>query len=276
MKMSLKTSARVGRVAGNLRKFSRTLKAIVSFLTLVSLTLTGGVTAFADDAVPSGDVAQLSWKTPIRVDYESDQPFTKLWLTQGFHGGLRIANVPLLTSRKGTFPQVTDGKLCAELDNSCLPDSTWSATGSGTFQLCSDSKVAPCIRGLKYADAKGVWKNAVFSHEADLSVSAEKTNDWLKFNNWGQPGAKMEQFQTKWGWTANKAIGLPGSGKGPLIFTFPGRPNAAGVDTYALDPNFKIEASKGSAGKINVKVTDFNVQVNPVKEISCEIGRAHV
>ncbi len=248
----------------------RHLILTISALLVSLLVFTNSGNALAVDSLPDNEVAQLSWKTPISTDYAEDQPFTKLWLTQGFHGGMRIANIPLLTSRKGTFSTITDGKLCAELDSSCLPDSTWSATGSGTFQLCSDSEVAPCIRGLKYADSEGVWKDAVFSHEADLSVSAEKTNDWLKLTNWGEPGAKLEQFQTKWGWTANKAIGLPGSGKGPLIFTFPGRPNAAGVDTYALDPNFKIEASKGSAGKINVKVTDFNVQVNPVKEISCE------
>jgi hypothetical protein len=122
---------------------------------------------------------------------------------------------------------------------------------------------------LKYADSKGVWSDAVLSHEADLSVSESSSISWLANNNFGEPGTKLEQIQTKWGWRSNKAIGLPGSGKGPLIFKFPGRANAAGVETYALDANFNIEASKSSNGAINVDVTDFNFQISPVKELSC-------
>ncbi len=248
----------------------RHLILTISALLVSLLIFTNSGNALAVDPLPSNEAAQLSWKTPISVDYAADQPFTKLWVTQGFQGGMRIANVPHLNSRQGDFPNLTDGKLCDQLDASCLPDSTWSASGYGNFQLCSTSPVAPCIRGLRYEDSKGVWNDAVLSHEADLSADAEKTNDWLKGNSWGEPGTKLEQFQTKWGWTANKAIGLPGSGKGPLIFKFPGRPNAAGADTYALDANFNIEASKTPTGKISVTVTDFNFQISPVKEISCE------
>lgn len=240
------------------------------FAFAISLILTGTSSALALDGVPSSDLAQLSWKTPIRTDYQSDQPFTKLWVTQGFQGGMRIANIPHLSSRKGNYPNLEDGKLCDELDTICLPDSSWSASGYGNFQLCTVSAVAPCIRSLKFADKNGVWHDAVLSHEADLSATAERSSSWLKNNSFGEPGTVLEQFQTKWGWGSNKEIGLPGSGKGPLIFNFPGRPNAAGVETYALDANFNIEASKTSAGKINVAVTDFSLQISPVKEIKCE------
>lgn len=250
-----------------------TARLIAAF---ISLTLTPGLifsstgTAVADNLAPSKDLSQLSWKTPLNYDLSSDSPFTKLWVTQGFTGGMRIANIPHLNSKKGEFPNPSDGKLCEQLDGSCLPDSTWNASGFGNFQLCSVSPVAPCIRALKYADAAGNWNDAVLSHEADLSAIKEKTDLWLGKNYFGEPGTKVEQFQTHWGWNANASIGLPGSGKGPLIFKFPGRPNAAGVDTYALDANFNIEASRSTSGKFNVLVTDFNFQISPVKEIACE------
>lgn len=252
---------------GKLSKFRITA---MSFAIALAISATNSSTAMAIDSLPSEDLSQLSWKTPISVDYASDQPFKKLWVTQGFQGGMPIANLPHLTSKKGNFPNVTDGELCEQLDDKCLPDSSWSASGYGNFQLCSDSAVAPCIRGLKYQDSKGAWSDAVLSHEADLTAIPAKSASWLSNNNYGEPGTKLEEFQTKWGWNSNKSISLPGSGKGPLVFKFPGRLNAAGEDTYALDANFNIEASKTSGGVIKVDVTDFNFQISPVKEIACD------
>jgi hypothetical protein len=255
------------QIMGKLRKFRK----VLSFFAIAcAMAAMNSSTAMAVDSKPSDDLSQLSWKTPISVDYASDQPFTKLWVTQGFQGGMPIANLPSLTSQKGNFPNITEGKLCDELDDNCLPDSSWAARGYGHFQLCSVSEVAPCIRGLKYRDAQGVWSEAVLSHEADLTAIAAKSRAWLSNNSYGEPGTKVEAFQTKWGWNANKSIGLPGSGKGPLVFKFPGRLNAAGVDTYALDANFSIQASKTSGGDIKVGVTDFNFQISPVKELACD------
>lgn len=239
--------------------------------TMISvLFVPNSTAALANDTPPNSELAQLSWETPIDVDYKADQPFTKLWVTQGFQGGMRIANIPHLNSRKGDFGNMSAGRLCDEVDDTCLPDSNWSASGYGNFQLCTVSAVAPCIRGLEYADANGVWNKAVFLHEANLSASEANSRAWLGNNNFGEPGTKLEQVQTKWGWKSKEAIGLPGSGTGPLVFKFPGRANAAGVETYALDANFDIEATKTSNGTINVDVTDFNFQISPVKELSCD------
>jgi hypothetical protein len=258
---------------GKLRQFQRMLAMCAISLVITAMNMSS---AMAIDSKPSDELSQLSWKTPISVDYASDQPFTKLWVTQGFQGGMPIANLPRLTSKKGYHPNVTEGKLCSELDDTCLPDSSWTASGYGNFQLCTVSEVAPCIRGLKYRDSLGVWSDAVLSHEADLTAIAEKSRAWLSNINYGEPGTKVEEFQTKWGWRANKSIGLPGSGKGPLVFKFPGRLNAAGVDTYALDANFNIEASKTSDGVIKVSVTDFQFSISPVKEIACDNSNVSV
>jgi hypothetical protein len=246
------------------------LKSLAAIACLSLFVLAGPSVAVGDEPVPSASLAQLSWKTPISVDFAADQPFRKLWVTQAFQGGMPIANIPHLTSLKGKFPNVTDGKLCDQLDDTCLPDANWAASGYGNFQLCSVSDVAPCIRGLQFQDSNGKWNDAVLSHEADLSAVESQTKAWLQNNNWGEPGTTLQAFQTKWGWSPNKNIGLPGSGKGPLVFKFPGRVNAAGSDTYALDSNFSIEASKTPAGAIKIDVTDFNFQISPVKEIACD------
>lgn len=246
----------------------RSLAAVLSALLLSVSSL--GQTAQASPEIPSSELAQLSWKTPISNDYSSDQPFTKLWVTQGFQGGVTEANIPHLFSHKDPLPNATDARLCDELDDECLPDSNWRAMGYGFFQLCADSKVAPCIRGVEYQDNSGVWKQATLSRAVDLTAPADASRAWLQNGRWGEPGTTVDQFQTKWGWKENSEINLPGSGKGPLVFKFPGRPNKAGTETYALDATFDLSASKKPGGSIAVDVSDFVFQITPVKELACD------
>ena len=252
-----------------MRGYSASMKVLVAVLTMLSLQV-GTLQANAAPDIPSPDVAQLSWKTPISTDFAADQPFTKLWVTQGFQGGMPLANVPKLVAETNSPPATKKIQFCDEVDASCLPDSSWSAFGYGFFQLCATSSVAPCISGLDYMDNKGAWQKAELVHEADLSVSESDSRSWLGNNFWGEKGTTLEAVQTKWGWKPNSSIGLPGSGKGPLIFKFPGRINAAKEETYALDANFSINARAVDAKKIAVNVTDFNFQIAPIKEVACD------
>lgn len=247
----------------------KTLRFVVAATTIVGLQI-GATQAIADPNIPPSSVAQLSWKTPISTDFASDQPFKKLWVTQGFQGGMPLANVPKLIAETNTSPETKKIRFCDEVDSNCLPDSSWSAWGYGFFQLCETSSVAPCISGLEYMDKQGQWQRGELVHEADLSVDEAASRSWMANNSWGEPGTTLESVQTKWGWKQNAAFGLPGSGKGPLVFKFPGRSNAANEETYALDANFSITAKPVDSKKISVAVNDFNFQIAPVKEVTCD------
>lgn len=176
-----------------------------------------------------------------------------------------MANVPHLTSSLDQGGKVVDGRLCAQIDASCLPGAGWTAHGYGELQLCTDSPVAPCLENLEYADAEGTWHAAVLSLKADLSAP-NQDNYWIK--PWGN--FSLIGFQKDWGWSALPSANVPGSGKGPLVFSFPGRANAAGVETYALDATFDLSASLSSGGSLQSEISNFHFQVSPVKVISCQ------
>ena len=229
----------------------------------------GAKTASADSSVPSPDKAQLSWAVPISQDWAADGPQSSLWVTQMFTGGMPIANMPHLTSRSGK-----DGQICAEVDAACLPDSSWLASGLGFLKLCSESPVAPCLNGVHFQDASGNWISAVLDHKTDMSAPAGQAASWIQ--PWGEPGTKIKGFQTQWGWKAQTTGAIPGSESGPMVFRFPGRPNAAGTETYALDATFALDISKGADGTLSSNIVDFHTQVAPVKVVDCTSGNMSV
>ena len=230
--------------------------------TAILLTAVLAAPANAAPGEPSMEQAEMSWSVPKDSDAFSDM--SKLWYSILFTGGVTPETVPrVVGTENGRL-----AKLCEEIDSTCLATDKDSASGLGLFQLCSVSKVAPCVESLEYQTSTGEWAAAAFQREANLTPTAGEIMEITSGESGGFNRGKKLDIQSQWGWKSNVADNIPASATGPLIYKLPGRLNAAGEETYALQSTFEFDA-RSSNGKISATSRDFKINLRPIKEIAC-------
>jgi hypothetical protein len=208
---------------------------------------------------PADSQAELRWTTSPNYDAESDP--SKLWWAVSFLGDLTPETNPwFVVSKSGRLDKFCDG-----LDVDCLSDMHESGLGRGLFQMCSISKVAPCVETLEFQKPDGAWSLAQVEREVDLTPTAQKISDFAAAPYLNK--VKLD-IQSQWGWDSNPELGLPASASGPIIFKFPGRSNSAGEETYALQATFDISGLLAS-GKSAFAEDDFNISLRPIKAVAC-------
>lgn len=234
---------------------------------IVFLVTTFSVPAAADETIPPDSQAELYWQT-MQYQDAIDNP-GKLMIGMDFVGSLNLATVPLFTALKYISPTEPPqfNKFCDQLDSGCLDAKQPSGFGLGLFQLCSISKVAPCVDSLEFQKPSGDWSAAELLREVDLTPSASHLVDFANEEPFGlTKGSTKIDVQSHWGWNSNPTLDLPASASGPLVFKFAGRPNSTGEETYALQSTFQLSGSFVN-GKTKFATDDFKISLRPIKAL---------
>lgn len=217
--------------------------------------------SLANPATPEAQAAEVKWTTPWDADMNQD--YSQVWYTTMFGGGQYNFTPPWLGSGKNANqPSV----LCSELAKGCSTSGNPFVSGVGAFELCSVSKVAPCLESLEFQNKDGVWQEALFQREVDVRPTPEQITSLIDDYEFKK---KVTSIQKTWGWESNPKLNVPGSASGPMVFRMPGRKHLADSDEYSLNAVFNFTGRlDGRSSQLGF--SDFQIALRPIVELECE------
>lgn len=236
------------------------MKKLGIFTLVLTLSCSASLPSKADVQIPSAEKGETIWTTP--VDSDMNQDYSRVWYTTEFSGGLYESVTPWVASGKSIS---APSKICDALDSRCVSKETPTLQGTGLFELCSVSGVAPCIESVEFIEDAGGWTAAEIEKPLNLAASPEKVSEILADYDMSK---YVKASQKTWGWPSNPQGNLPASATGPMPLYLKSRTHRGGSSSYILSASFKF------AGQLsNLQFSDFQIAVRPLVRVACTSGR---
>ena len=236
------------------------MKRFFVFATVLALVFSTGLPSTADVQTPPTEKGETTWTTPSDADMNQD--YSRVWYTTEFSGGLYESVTPWVAAGKS---QKAVSKICDALDSSCVSQGNSAVQGSGLFELCSVSGVAPCIETVEFALKTGEWSVAEMEKPLSLEATPERVSELLADYDMRK---FVEASQKTWGWSSNTQSNIPASATGPIPLRLKSRNHKAGSDNYLLNASFKFAGSLN-----NLQFSDFQIAIRPLVRVACPTGR---
>ena len=244
-----------------------TLKKLVALAASLGLTFAGLAPVSADDLNPIPVEFRERTLTAPWVDPAWD--VSKLWITYGALGGLRVMPGPAMVKN------ITTNRFCEAVDANCLKDGQSLWVGAyATF--CQEKNQTPCIEKVEFRrSGDSQWTQAEFINYFDTTPSDETLELFEKGRELDPFEGKVRSISKLKRWSPDVKSGLLGSAPGPALVRAVGFESLSGHDTYLIEPYFVQFLTNMRMGKPeSINWDTFFVNARPIAEVKS--NAAHV
>lgn len=231
--------------------------AVIGLLSAISLSNP----ALATVESPDPSAAEITWAT--KWDADMNQDYSRVWYTTLFGGGQYQNSHPWIASGKNAGALQ---KVCKNFDSNCTSAANAFVTGVGLFDFCSTTGVAPCLESVSFETPALGLAEAELVKSVDVSPTPSQITELLDDYEFKK---RVVSVQSTWGWKSKPSANIPGSAKGPMIFSFRDRPHRAGKSLYALSASYAFSGVPSETNS-NLRYSDFQIAIRPIVEIECD------